>query len=170
MEEKVLGVEQEYHRAFLEDSPTHSPMHSPPQWEDEEAELPFLEFNLGPPLDLGPNVECFFQEPANKSGEDVGSDFPPEHPAEEYQRWVEWKGQAVNTLSWWQELGKIPEVGDFQELTQRIWASLKFPQQMSKMHNIKNYYLAPPAPKCLHQKDFLSPFDPMFPCWDIREE
>ena len=41
---------------------------------------------------------------------------------------------------------------------------------MSKIHKVENYCLAPPAPRCLHWKDFLSPLDPMFPCWDIREE
>ena len=41
---------------------------------------------------------------------------------------------------------------------------------MSKIYDIKNFYLAPPASKCLHQKEFLSQPDPMFPCWDIQEE
>ena len=67
-------------------------MHSPPWWEDKEAEPPFLEFDLAPPPELGPNVEYFFQEPADKCGEDGGSHFPPEPPAEEYKRWVEWRG------------------------------------------------------------------------------
>ena len=40
---------------------------------------------------------------------------------------------------------------------------------MSKIHDVKNYYLAPPAPRCIWQKAFLPPPDPMFPCWDIRE-
>ena len=41
---------------------------------------------------------------------------------------------------------------------------------MSEIHNIDNYHLAPLAPKCLCQKDFLLPPDPKFPCRDIREE
>ena len=41
---------------------------------------------------------------------------------------------------------------------------------MSEIHDFENYYLAPLAPKCLYQKDFLSLPDPKFPCWDIREE
>ena len=76
----------------------------------------------------------------------------------------------VDTPSWWQELGKIPEVGNFQELAQKIQASFKLSQQMSKIHNIENYYLAPLVPKCLCWKDFLSLPDPMFPCQDIWEE
>ena len=79
-------------------------------------------------------------------------------------------GWAVDMPSWWQELGRIPEVGDLHELAQKIWASFKHPQWISKIHYMENYYLAHPSPKCLHQKDFLLPPDPMFPCWDIREE
>ena len=41
---------------------------------------------------------------------------------------------------------------------------------MSKIHNIENYYLAPLAPRCLCQKEFLLLLSPMFPCHDIREE
>ena len=82
-------------------------MHSPPLWEDEEAEPSFLEVNLGPPPELGPDVEHFFQELANESEEDKGSNFPPESPVEEYERWIEWRGQAVDTPSWWQELGRF---------------------------------------------------------------
>ena len=29
--------------------------------------------------------------------------------------------------------------------------------------------MAPPAPRCICQEEFLPPPDPMFPCWDIRE-
>ena len=54
--------------------------------------------------------------------------FTSEPPAEEYERWVEWRRQAVDTPTWWQELGKIPEVGNFQELAQKIQASFKLPQ------------------------------------------
>ena len=82
------GQSRRHHRALLEDSPIHSSMHSPPWWgletsEDEEAKPPFLEFNLGPPLELGPDVNHFLQEPAYKSREDEKSNSP-EPPAEEY--------------------------------------------------------------------------------------
>ena len=80
-------------------------MHSPAQWgqetlEDEGAELPFLEFDLGPLPELGLDIEHFFQEPANQPKEDRGSNPSPEPPAEEYERWVEWRGQAVDTPNW----------------------------------------------------------------------
>ena len=55
---------------YYRTAPPIPPAHSTPQWEDKEDELPFLEFNLGPPPELGPNVECFFWEMANKSKED----------------------------------------------------------------------------------------------------
>ena len=103
-------------------------MHSYLQWEDKEAEPTFLEFDLGFPLELGPDVACFFGESANESREDEENNFPSEPLAEEYERWVEWRGQVVNMPSWWQELGKIPEVGDLQELAQKIWASFELPQ------------------------------------------
>ena len=41
---------------------------------------------------------------------------------------------------------------------------------MSEIHNVKNYYLAPLVPKCLHQKDFLLLPDPMFPFPDIQDK
>ena len=76
----------------------------------------------------------------------------------------------VSTPSCWWELGKIPDVDNVQELAQKIQASFELPQWMSKIYDIENYYLAPPAPNCLHQKDFLSLLDPRFPCQDIQEE
>ena len=76
----------------------------------------------------------------------------------------------MDTPSWWWELEKIPAVDDIQELAQKIWASFKLPQWMSEVHDIENYYLAPPANNCLHQNDFLSPPDPRFPCQDLWEE
>ena len=67
------------------------------------------------------------------------------------------------------QLVGTPEINDFQELAQKIWASFELPQRMSEPDDVENYYLAPLAPKCLHQKDFLPLPDPKFPCWDIRE-
>ena len=70
---------------------------------------------------------------------------------------------------WWQELAEISEVDDHWELAQKIWASFKLPQQISKQHGVENYHQAPPALPCLCQKDFLLQHDSKFPCWDIRE-
>ena len=60
-------------------------------------------------------------------------------------------------------------VNDFWELAWKIRASFKLPQVMSEIHDVENYYLAPPAPKCSHWKEFLLPLNPMFTCQDIRE-
>ena len=63
----------------------------------------------------------------------------------------------------------IPWVSSFQKLAQKIRASFELPQWMSAIHDIKNYYLVPPVPRCICQKEFLPPPDPMFPYWDSRE-
>ena len=89
---------------------------------------------------------------------------------EEYKRWVTWWGQALNTPDWWQELAEIPKVDDYWELAQKIQVSFKLPCQVSKLQDVRNYYLAPPTPPCLCQKDFLLLPNPKFPCHDIREE
>ena len=156
MEEEVLGWSRRCCKALPKSSPTHSPVHSPPWWGDEEAEPPSLEYNLGP------NVECFFQELTGECGGDGGNHFPAELPVEKYEECIEWRGWVVDMPSWWQELEKIPEVDDIQELAQKTQASFELPQWMSEVYDIENYYLAPPAPKCLHQKDFLLLLDPRF--------
>ena len=158
--EKIPGVEQEAPQGLVRRQPCPFPEHSPPwwgpgAWEDEGAELPFLEFDLGMPPELGPDVHHFLQELASSTREDSGSDSSPEPPAEEYERWVTWWGQILNMPDWWQELVEIPEVDNYWELAWMIWASFKLTWQMSKLHDVGNYYLAPLAPPCLHQKDFL---------------
>ena len=69
---------------------------------------------------------------------------------------------------WWQELVEIPEVDDHWELARKIQASFELPEWISELHDVENYHLALLAPPCLHQKDFLLPQDPKFPCHDIR--
>ena len=85
--------------------------------------------------------------------EDGRHHSPTEPPVKEYRRWVEWRGQMVDTPSWWWELEEVPEVEDTQELAQKIWASFELPQWMSEVHEVEDYHLAPPAHKCLCQKD-----------------
>ena len=87
MEKEVPGQSRRCHKALPEGSPADSPAHYPMQWVDEEAES-----DLGPPPDLGPDVEQFFHGLAGKCEEDAGSHFPAEPPAEEYENWVEWRG------------------------------------------------------------------------------
>ena len=133
-------------------------------WEDERAEMPF---DLGPPPELGLDVDCFLQELASSTREDSGNDSSPEPPAEDYERWVTWQGQALNMPDWWQELAEISEVDDPQELARKIRASFELPQQIGELHGMENYHLALLAPPWLCQKDFLLPQDPKFPCSDI---
>ena len=105
------GQSRRCHKALPESSLAQTPAHNPPQWEDEEAE-----FDLGPPPELGPDMEQFFQGLAGEIKGDAGDHFPAEPPAEEYEKWVEWRGQAVDTPNWWQGLEMIPDADDLQEL------------------------------------------------------
>ena len=59
-----------------------------------------------PPPELGPNVEHFLQELAGKYGEDGRHHLPAEPPVEKYKKWVEWRGQMVDTPSWWWGVGE----------------------------------------------------------------
>ena len=43
---------------------------NPPQWEDEEAEPPLLDFDLEPLLELEPEANHFLQKPAGRLEED----------------------------------------------------------------------------------------------------
>ena len=155
-------------RALPEGSQIPSPTHSPPWWgpeasEDQEAEFPYLEFDLGPPPELGPDIGHFFQEQACGQGEDRGSDLSQEPLVEDYERWVEWRGQIIAAPAWWWELLEILGVSNIQELGQKIRSSFELPQWMSKIHDVENYYLAPPAPRCIWQKAFLPPLNPCSP-------
>ena len=130
-------------RALLEESPALPPEYSPPQWgpgarEDEEAGLPFLDFDLELLPELGPDVNCFLQELTGSVREDDGNDSSPEPPAGEDERWVTWQGQVLDMPDWWQELAEISEVDDHGELAQKVWASFELPQQISKQHGVKN--------------------------------
>ena len=80
---------------WLEESPApffeySHPQWGPGSWEDEEAELPLLDFDLEPPPGLGPEVNCFLQELAGSSEEDDRSRSSPETLGEEYEKWVTW--------------------------------------------------------------------------------
>ena len=119
---------------------------------------------------MAPEVDCFLQEPSSSARERSGSDSSPESPAEEYERWVTWWEQALDMPEWWQELVEIPEVDDYQELAQMIWAPFKLLWGVSKLHDVENYSLAPPAHPYLCWKDVLPLPNPLVSCWDIREE
>ena len=78
--------------------------------------MPYLEFNLGPPPELELDVKHFFQEQTSRQGEDGGSGPSQEPQMEDYERWVELRGQMFVTPTWWWELLEILEVNNVQEL------------------------------------------------------
>ena len=137
------GQSRRCHRVWPEESPALSPEYSPPQWgpksgEGEEARLPFLDFNLEPSLELGPDINCFLQEPAGSLGGDDRNRSSPEPTVEKYERWVTWQAWAHDTPDWWPELAEISKVDDHQELAQKVWASFKPPWWISEQHGMEN--------------------------------
>ena len=120
-------------------------------------------------MELGPEVDCFLQEAAGSLEEDDGNRSSSEPQVEEHKRWVTWQAWVHNMPDWWPELVEIPDVTNHQELSQKIQASFKLPQQISEWHGMENYHQAPPAPLCICWKDFLPQHDLKFPCQDIRE-
>ena len=75
------------------------------------------------PPELGPEVTCFLQGPAEGSEEEDVKVPSPKPPIEELRKWVTWKAQACETPSWWQELTMVPEVDDHEKLAQEVRAS-----------------------------------------------
>ena len=135
---------------------TALPCGGPGSGEDEEAKLPLLDFYLEPLPELGQEVIHFCQEPAGSSEEDDRNRSSPEHPVEEYERWVTWWAWVHDTPGWWPELAEIPGVDDHQELAWKVQASFELPWQISEWHGMGNYHQASPALPCIYQKDFHS--------------
>ena len=137
--------------------------------EDQAAGQPSADLDLGPLPKLEPDIKCFLQELATTQKEGEGNDLLQEPPAKEYKKWIAWRGCQVHTPNWWQELVWIPGINNSQELDQKIRASFEVPWAKSQAQDVKNDYSAPPAPKCISRKEFLSPQDQMFPSQDFRE-
>ena len=93
--------------------------------------------------------------------------IPPRIPGRRIGKVGHLAGADAQFPEWWQELAEIPEVDDYWELAWMIWASFELPWWVSQLHDVQNYYLAPLVPTCPCQKDFLSPPNPQFACWDI---
>ena len=165
---KSWGQNRRHHRIL----PEHSPEHSPP-WEAQEPGkmkgLKCLFWSLTWDCHQSWHwmSNAFSRSQPAAWGKEVEAIPPPEPPAEEYKRWVTWWGQALK-YTWM--VAEIPEVDNYQELAQMIWASFELPWWVSKLHDVENYYLAPPQHPYVCQKDFLPLPNPQFPCWDIREE
>ena len=93
----------------------------------------------------------------------------PDPPVEELKSWVTWRTQMHDKPGWWEELAKVPGVDEPKKLAQEVCTFFQLPQRISKWHWVENYHQAPPAPPCLHLKNFLLPSDSKFACQDIRE-
>ena len=148
--------------------------YSPPQrgsgsGEDEEAKPALLEFDLEALPELGPEVDHFLQELAGSFEEEDRNRSSPEPPVKEYESWVTSRAQVHDMPGWWQELAKVPQIDNHQELAGKVLASFELPWQISKQHGVENYYQAPLALLCICQKSFLPQPDPKFACQDIRE-
>ena len=154
---------EESHVPYFEYNP---PWRGPASEEDEEG---LLDFDLETPLELGPEVNCFLQGPAENLGEEDRRTSSPETPVEDLEGWVTWRAWVDGTPYWWQELTEVPGVDDHEKLAWEMWASFKLPQQISKWHHVENYHKAPPALPCFHQKSFLPLPDSKSSCQGIME-
>ena len=122
-----------------------------------------MDFDLEALLELGPEVDCFLQGPAESSEKEDRR--TPEPPVEELESWVNWRTWMHGMPGWWQELAEVPGVDDHEKLAGEVQTSFQLP----KWHWVENYHQAPLALPCLHQKSFLPPPNSKFACWDIRE-
>ena len=149
---------EESHAPYFEYNP---PCRGPESKEDEEV---LLDLDLEALLELGLEVDCFLQGPAESSGEGDRRTFSPEPLMEELESWVTWRAQMHGMPGWWQDLAELPRVDDHEKLAWEVQASFKLPQQISEWHHVENYHQAPPAPLCLHWKSFLPLPDSKFAC------
>ena len=81
------------------------------------------------------------------------------------------RGGAGSThLNWWQDLVGIPGINDFQQLTQKIWASFKLPPvQRVKPRVLTMTIQHHQPPSASAGGNYLPPPNLMFPSQDFRE-
>ena len=143
-----------------------------PPWRDlesvEDKETP-VDFDLGAPPQLGLEVNCFLQGSAKSSVEEDKKAPSPEPLVEELESWVIWRSQKQDMPGWWQELAEVLGVDDPKKLAWQVQASFQLPQRISEQHRVENNHQAPPAPPCLHCKNFLPLPNSQYASWDIRE-
>ena len=125
--------------------------------------------NLEELPELRPEVTCFLRGSAENLEEDDEKAPSPKLPVKVFQKWVTWKAEAYKMPSWWRELMVVPGVEDHEELASEVWASFQLPKRGSELHEVENYYQAPPALLCLLWKNFLPTPNSIFACCDIRE-
>ena len=151
------GWKRRHHQVWPEES--HAPYFEyHPPWkglESKEKEKAPMDFDLEDPPELGLEVNCFLQGPAESLEEEDRRTSSPEPPVEELESWVIWRAQMHDIPGWWQELSEVPGVDDQEKLAQEVWASFQLPQQISEWHQVETYHQASLAPLCLQQKSFL---------------
>ena len=125
--------------------------------------------DLEEPPKLGPEVTSFLRGLAENLEDEDKKAPSPKPPVKELHKWVTWKAEACKMPSWWRELMALPEVEDHEKLAWEVQALFQLPIRASKLHKMENYHQAPPAPLCLLWKNFLSPPNSIFACWDIQE-
>ena len=119
------------------------------------------ECDLGPLPTLEPDLESFLEAPTSTQAAGDRHGSLPEPSIENYEVWLEWQAQQVDTPDWWGELVTIPNAG----ATHKICASFEVPQVRCKA--LRDYTM-PPAPKCVQRKMFLLVPNPHLPCQDYH--
>ena len=124
--------------------------------------------DLEEPLELELEVASFLRGSIGTS-EDKDNRMPPEPAVTEFSQWVLWRADRCKTLSWWEELSTVSEVGDHKRPAREVQASFWLPQRMRELRMKEANLQAPPMPPCLHQQKFMLPAKTIFACRDIRE-
>ena len=124
--------------------------------------------DLGHPPTLGPELESFLETPTPMQGTGDRCSSPPEPSIKNYEVWLEWWAQQVNTSDWWGELVAIPNAGNPERLACKVHASFEVPWVRCEALGNPEDYTAPPAPKCIQRKMFLPDPTPHLPCQDYH--
>ena len=71
--------------------------------EEQVFQQASADLDLGPLLELGPDLKCFLQGLGIMQGEGRGSNLSQGPLVEGYKDWIEWRGCRVDTPNWWWE-------------------------------------------------------------------
>ena len=120
--------------------------------------------DLGCPPKLNPQVQEFLSGEGMLTvvewEDDPNQSTTPEPSLGDSNKWVLWCACHVETLSWWQELWKVPNQMDIPQFARRVRASFQVPKVRCCANKKENGYSAPPAPHCIERDAFL-PFNTM---------
>ena len=100
------------------------------------------------PSPMSPDLKQFMGTPTVGGSAQHRQNIPLEMSIENYEKWLEWQAQQLDTPHWWEELIAIPDMKDIQRLAQKVWASFEVPSV--RMEALEGQLLtAPPVPKCI---------------------